>query len=145
MTVGVYANKLPCMATESKSIPQLGELELQILEHLWKVSEADVQETHSELGAPRKISVNTVGSALERLYKKKLVLRDKVSHAYRYRPAMERGDFIAQRMVDAAGGLRALSEEGLLTAFVDVLTEANEETLDELAQLVKEKRRGRSK
>ena len=44
-------------------------------------------------------------------------------------------------MVEAAGGLRALSQQGLLTAFIDAVTEASEDTLDELERLIRNKRR----
>ena len=129
------------MKRKRAQIPRLGELELQILEHLWRVEEADVQETHAALGRARGITANTVGSALERLFRKKLLAREKVSHAYRYRPAMQRDAFMAQSMVDAAGGLRALSEQGVLTAFINVVTDASEDTLDELERLIARKRR----
>ncbi len=129
------------MKKKPTTIPQLGELEFQILEHLWQVGEADVLQTHATVGVPRKISVNTVGSALERLFKKHLVTREKVSHAYRYQPVMDRDTFMAQRMVAAAGGLQALSQQGLLSAFIDAVTDASEETLDELERLIRDKRR----
>lgn len=129
------------MKKKLTTLPRLGELEFQILEHLWRVGEADVLQTHAAVGVPRKISVNTVGSALERLFRKHLVTREKVSHAYRYLPAMDRDTFMAQRMVEAAGGLRALSQQGLLTAFIDAVTEASEDTLDELERLIRNKRR----
>lgn len=129
------------MEKKSTAIPRLGELELQILEHLWRVDEADVLETHAAMGVSRKSSVNTVGSTLERLFRKQLVNREKISHAYRYRPAMDRNTFMAQRMVEAAGGLQALSQQGLLTAFIDAMTDASEDTLDELERLVRNKRR----
>ncbi|MEQ9499714.1 MAG: BlaI/MecI/CopY family transcriptional regulator [Deltaproteobacteria bacterium] len=122
-------------------LPQLGELELAVLEHLWKVDEADVQETHRALGRRRGISVNTVGSALERLFKKTLVVREKVSHAYRYRAALTRETFKAQRMLDAAGGARVLREAGLLSAFVDLVAGEDSASLDRLEALIEKKRR----
>ncbi len=121
-------------------LPKLGELELAALEHLWAVHEADVAETHAQIGLARGITVNTVGSALERLYRKGLVAREKVSHAYRYRPALEREDFRARRLIEAAGGLAALSDQGLLAAFVDVVADSDAAALDQLAALVRQKR-----
>ena len=125
------------------TIPRLGRLELQVLEHLWQVDETDVQQAHVAVGAPRGITLNTVGSALERLHRKKLVSRAKVSHAYRYRPSLDRDTFMAKSMVAAVGGLRSLSEQGLLAAFVDVLADSREDTLDELERLVRLKREQR--
>jgi predicted transcriptional regulator len=128
------------MARRVPPTPRLGELELAVLEHLWDAREADVIETHAAIGKRRRISPNTVGSALERLFKKGLVARSKVSHAYRYRPAIERKELSARRVVEAAGGLSALGEAGLLSAFVDLVAEVDDAALDRLEALIARKR-----
>lgn len=129
------------MADLDAPLPPLGDLELQVLDHLWTVGEADVTETHAVIGRPRGNSVNTVGSALERLHRKGLVQRTKVSHAYRYRAAIEREAFHARRMVDAVGGAQALADLGVLTAFVDVIAETDQTSLDQLSALIAERKR----
>lgn len=121
-------------------LPRLGELELAVLDLLWKCRDADVQEAHAAVGKRRGISPNTVGSALERLYKKGLLLREKVSHAYRYRAALDRETFRARKLLEAAGGLRALGKTGLLAAFVDLVADSDEAALGELERLVRMKR-----
>lgn len=125
---------------KTASLPRLGELELAVLEHLWTTPDADVQETHAAVGQRRGISPNTIGSALERLYKKGLLRRDKVSHAYRYRAALDRETFRARKLVEAAGGLRALGKKGLLAAFVDLVADSDEQALVELERLIRLKR-----
>jgi predicted transcriptional regulator len=116
---------------------------MAVLEHLWRAGEADVLETHAAVGRQRRTSPNTVGSAFERLYRKRLVRREKVSHAYRYRAAVSREELTARRVVDAAGGLAALSQAGLLSAFVDLLADVDEGSLDRLEALIAEKRGSR--
>lgn len=124
-------------------LPRLGDLELEVLEHLWRAREAGVVETHAAVGRARGNSVNTVGSALERLYRKQLVLRNKVSHAYVYRAALSRESFHARRMVDAVGGVQVLTDAGVLAAFVDAVAQHDQESLDQLADLVaRRKKRG---
>jgi predicted transcriptional regulator len=123
-----------------RSLPRLGALEELVLEHLWKANEADVRETHEALGRRRGISVNTVGSALERLHRKGLASRRKASHAYRYAPKVGRDVFYARRAVEAVGGLSALADAGLLAAFVDVVGDANARVLDQLEELIASKR-----
>jgi predicted transcriptional regulator len=125
------------------SLPHLGELELAVLEHLWRAGEGDVLGTHAAVGKRRRISPNTVGSALERLYRKGLLTREKVSHAYRYRPALDREAFRARKLVEAAGGMAELASDGLLAAFVDIVAETDVDALDQLEELVRRKRRGR--
>lgn len=121
-------------------MPRLGDLELAVLEHLWRTNEADVLQTHAAIGKRRGISPNTVGSALERLHRKGLVARQKVSHAYRYQPRLSRDDFAARRMLDAVGGSRALADAGLLAAFVDLIADEDQAFLDRLEALIAEKR-----
>ena len=128
------------MAKTQSKLPRLGELELAVLEHLWIEPDADVHETHVAVGKRRGISPNTLGSALERLYKKGLLLREKVSHAYRYRAALDRETFRARRVVEAGGGLRALGKSGLLAAFVDLVADSDDAALLELERLIRAKR-----
>lgn len=130
-------------ANTVRPLPQLGELEQAVLEHLWQASDADVAEVHAAVSKQRAITLNTVGSALERLYRKGLVSRWKVSHAYRYRATLNRDAFQARKLVDAAGGMRALAGAGLLAAFVDLIADTDAEALDRLEHLIEKKRQAR--
>ena len=123
----------------------LGDLELAMLEHLWTHGESDVVHAHAAVGTKRGISVNTVGSTLERLFKKGLVGREKVSHAYRYRPAIDRDEFQARRLVEVSGGVQTLASEGVLAAFVDLVADADTDALDELERLVRQRREERTR
>lgn len=127
------------------TLPPLGDVEVAALECLWKRGEADVVEVHHHVGRTRGISVNTVGSALERLFKKKLVLRTKVSHAYRYRAACPRQEFEARRLASAVGGARRLAEDRVLNAFVDLVARVDDEALERLEASIARHRRERSK
>lgn len=124
-------------------LPRLGELELAVLEHLWQVDDSDVTEAHAAVGQQRGITPNTVGSAIERLHRKELVQRWKVSHAYRYRAALDRDTFRARKLVEAAGGVRALGNAGLLAAFVDLVADTDARALDRLQQLIDAKKQAR--
>ena len=59
-------------------LPRLGELETAVLEHVWGRGPCDVKAVHRSLGVRRGITLNTVQSAMERLFKKGLLARDKV-------------------------------------------------------------------
>jgi predicted transcriptional regulator len=133
------------LASPRKTLARIGELELAVLEHLWSAGEADVLMTHAAIGTARGITTNTVGSALERLHRKGLVVREKISHAYRYQSALTREEFAAKRMLDAAAGQRTLTDAGLLAAFVDLVAEEDEASLDRLEALIAEKRSKRGK
>jgi len=133
------------MPKPPRPLPHLGELELTVLDHLWDAREADVSETHAAIGKQRGITANTVGSALERLFRKGLVARHKVSHAYRYSPKITREQLAARRVIEVAGGIEALSGTAWLSAFVSLVADADEDALDRLEALIAERRgeRGR--
>jgi predicted transcriptional regulator len=142
LTIGVLLNYNPLMPSKKhKPLPELGKLERAVLEHLWRAGEADVIETHRAVGARRGITVNTIGSALERLHRKGLVTRWKVSHAYRYEPTLDRESFVVRQMVDGVGGVRALTSRGLLASFLDLVADADDAALDELEELIARKRK----
>ncbi len=122
----------------NQRLPTIGKLEFAVLEHLWATGAADVGEAYYAVGKQRGITQNTVGSALERLFRKGLVKRQKVSHAFRYRTALSRDEFTALRVLEAAGG--GLARAGLLAAFVDLVFDVDERSLDRLEALIAEKR-----
>lgn len=131
---------VPFMAAPPPTLPNLGDLESAVLDRLWETGGADVQEMHAAVGRRRGISANTVGSALERLYRKGLLEREKVSHAYRYRAVLDRESFRARKVLEAAGGLEELRRGGLLAAFVDLVADNDQDALAELARLVRRRR-----
>jgi predicted transcriptional regulator len=140
LTAGVCEYSDEDMLRRRNPLPYLGDLELEVLEYLWKVEETDVLGAHGAIGKRRGITPNTIGSTLERLHRKGLVAREKVSHAYRYRPTLAHDGFAARRMLEAAGGSRTLADAGLLSAFVDLVADEDEASLDRLEALIAEKR-----
>jgi|RhiMetdeSRZDD1v2_1073273.scaffolds.fasta_scaffold512974_2 predicted transcriptional regulator len=125
----------------SLRVPELGELERAVLDHLWTKGEADVLEVYRAVGVKRGISANTVGSALERLYRKDLAVRTKVSHAYRYAAACKREEFLGRQIAATLGDMRRLAGSGVLASFLDVVTATDRKALEELEALVAKKRK----
>jgi predicted transcriptional regulator len=129
----------------SAALPRLGPLEEAVLAHLFEAGESDVATAHAAVGAPRAIAPNTVGSALERLYRKGLAERWKVAHAYRYRASLAPEELAARRLVEAAGAGGALGGPSLLAAFVDALATRDAADLDRLEALIARKRAERDR
>lgn len=119
----------------------LGELEIAVLEHLWTTGAMDVKRVHKDIGIQRGISLNTIQSALERLYRKKLLRREKVRHAYVYVPTVRREELMTQLMGQVVNVLSESKSPDLLSAFVDFAARADEHSLDRLEQLIAERRR----
>lgn len=120
---------------EPYRLPELGELESQVMTYLWERGEADVRQAWEAIGAARGLTSNTVQSTLKRLYTKGLADRDKVSHAYVYRPALSRAAYARRCLEELAGALGA-EPEPMLMAFVDVAEAAGPTQLGRLEALV---------
>lgn len=120
--------------------PYLGELEMAVLEHLWSNGEFDAKGVHAALGKVRGISHNTIQSTLERLFKKKLLTRQKVSYAYVYQTAVARDELMGQMINDVVNTLSKDNTDGMLAAFVDIAARTDDAHLDKLEQLITEYR-----
>ena len=114
---------------------QLGDLEKQVLHYLWGVESAGAKQVHVHLRKIRGGSLSTIQSTLDRLFKKGLLARDKQGHAFQYRPAIERHDFVCQLIHDVT---RAYvdDESGLLAAFTSFSSELSGPQLEQLEQLI---------
>lgn len=118
----------------------LGVLELAVLEALWGHGGRDAKSVHAEIGLCRGISLNTVQSTLERLFRKGLLRREKVSHAYLYTPAMQRKELMERLIGDVVETFSDGRPEPMLAAFVDLAARVDEENLARLERLLAERR-----
>ena len=123
-------------AGDVRSALKLGDLEIATLEAIWARGDADARALHQRFGDSRGISLSTVQSTLERLYRKKLLTREKVSHAYIYAPAETREAVMARLVDEALGRFNTKGNDSLLAAFSGLTASASSETLAALEQLV---------
>lgn len=122
-------------------LPRLGDLEAAVLEHLWTAGPSDVKAVHRSVGAPRRITLNTVQSAMERLFRKGLLAREKVSHAYVYSPRHSREELGARVVQDVVARLLRGEAAPVLAAFVDLAARTDEGNLDRLELLIAQRRK----
>jgi len=125
--------------------PYLGELEMAVLEYLWSNGEFDTKGVHAVLGKARDISHNTIQSTLERLFKKKLLTRKKVSYAYVYQTAVARDELMGQMINDVVNTISKDNTDGMLAAFVDIAARTDDAHLNKLEQLINEYRSNQHK
>jgi predicted transcriptional regulator len=123
--------------------PYLGELEMAVLEYLWANGTFDANGVHAALGRSRGISHNTIQSTLERLYKKKLLTRQKVSRAYVYQTSVSRDELMGRMITDVVHTLVDDDADSMLAAFVDIAARSDEAHLDRLEELISEYRSNR--
>lgn len=119
---------------------RLGALETSVLNHLWDERELAAKEVHERLARDRDIALSTVQSTIERLCKKGLVDRTKVSHAFRYRPLVGR-ETVLQRMVGAAADQLGQGwSRPALSNFLDLAEQMDDAALDALEQLIRQRK-----
>ncbi|MFB6351694.1 MAG: BlaI/MecI/CopY family transcriptional regulator [Bradymonadaceae bacterium] len=117
-------------------LDNLGDLELAVLQYVWREGPSDVKTVHAALGPEREISHNTVQSALKRLYEKELLTRHKDGHAYVYSPRLDREEVTERRVAEVVEQLADGELDVALTAFVNFAERAGDETLERLEALV---------
>lgn len=119
---------------------QLGELETQVLKHLWQHSPASAKDVYGVFAKSRGGTLNTIQSTLDRLFKKSLLSREKSGHAWLYSPSMARRQLITKIITEVTENFVAKEENGLMTAFASMSEELDSQQLDKLEQLIKQRR-----
>jgi len=120
----------------------VGELELAVMEAVWKRSGQDARSIASELPVIRRPSLSTVQSTLERLVRKQLLKRQKQGgHAYYYFAAVSRGELLGSMLKDIIQLLYDGRANTILSSFVNVAANLDESALDELEALIRKKKR----
>jgi predicted transcriptional regulator len=85
--------------THRQSFPNLGSREVEVLKILWREGELTA---HDALGfiANEQITLSTMQSTMERLYRKKLVSRTKSGRSYLYQSAISQSNVINNLLHD---------------------------------------------
>lgn len=119
---------------------QLGELEKQVLEYLWKNQSADAKQVYRHFEKNRGGSLNTIQSTLDRLYKKCLLNRVKHGHAYQYQPKVSRHDLIGQLIKDVTHDFVTEDENSVIAAFSSISSDLDDKQLDKLEAMIEQQR-----
>jgi predicted transcriptional regulator len=129
----------------------LGKLEARVMEALWALGEASVQNVSDKIEIPR--AYTTVMTTLERLFRKGLLQRRKEGRAFLYSPLLTRQEWERRR---AEGLLSTFFARGgnpgrelLVSTLLDVVGQHDRALLDELEREIRRRRkelaqRGRS-
>jgi len=127
--------------TESSSklaTAQLGKREREVLEVLWIEGSATVQQVLKNLKST--LAYTTVMTTLDRLYKKRLLLREKRDRAFVYRPAISRSELERMRtnvMVRRFFSSSPMNQDALLSCLVDAVQSYDNDLLHRLEEKVR--------
>lgn len=124
----------------SLPINPLGDLEKAVLEDLWRHKAGDVKEVYGRVGVPRSISLNTVQSTLQRLHRKALLDREKISHAYVYTLGVQRAELVGAMISNLIASLGPNSTAPVLAAFVEFAARQDPSNLDYIVELIAARR-----
>ena len=126
---------LPSKQSKSRA-PVLGERELDVMKTLWAGNALSAQEVLQASGE-LNLSLSTIQSTLERLYRKELVSRQKTGRFYLYRATVSRTAVISQLLGDIAEQFGEGDKAPVISGFMsfigqEVLTEENHELPDSM-------------
>ncbi len=92
----------------------LGDLQLQVMEVVWRRGDATVADIHRELLTERPIAYTTVLTTLQALERRGMVTHETVGKAYLYAPVVTRGDYADASVDKLVGDLFGGRPEELL-------------------------------
>ena len=122
---------------------RLGPLETRLLELLWARSRtATVRELRQ---ACPSLAYTTILTTLERLYRKRLLLRHREGRAFAYQPRCSRDELLSELVSGHVTELLGASQESsvILSTLVRAVRDTDAALLDELDELVQAERRRR--
>jgi len=121
-------------------VPPLGDLEIAVLEDIWRFGPSDAKTVYARVGRSRSIASNTVQSALERLFRKRILRREKISHAYEYSAGVSREELIRKLVESTVRRVAGTQSDVLLSTFVDLAARADDDQLRRLEELIARRR-----
>lgn len=115
-------------------MPDLGPLQTEIMDTIWRIKRADVRTMLDELNRNRKnkLAYTTVMTVMTHLYHKGLLRRRKIGKGYLYRPARDRGSFVMERISDFIANLLAKYREPVASSLLDALEDADPKEVEAL-------------
>lgn len=119
---------------------RLGELELAIMDYIWKRDRPiTVPEVHEHLIKKRQLAYTSTMTVMTRLHEKGLLDRSEDRRPYTYWPALSREDYSAELMVGVLSELG--NRKAALARFVERMGRRDAETLRELVLEARKRRR----
>ena len=121
----------------------LGDLQLQVMEVVWRLGQATVAEAHQAIAAERKIAYTTVLTTMRALERRGMLSHETVGKAYRYAPVVSREEYTSTRVDKLVGDLFEGRQEKLLCHLLgaDRVSRSDLKTIRSLLKKPEEARR----
>jgi len=121
---------------------RLGTLEREVMAVVWNAGEINVREACERLGST--VAYTTVMTTMDRLFKKRLLVRRKIGRAFVYAATATRNEMegaVASELVHSLLQQHGDEPLPLLSSLVDAVSDRDRALLDDLERLIREKRR----
>ena len=120
------------MRADETGVPQLGELQLAIMEVLWKRPASTVRDVLGRLQRTPAPGYTTVATILNRLVEKGVLRRERAGRLDLYSPLCDRTEFERRRATAAVRELVDAYGEVALAQFAAALEEVDPDLLSRL-------------
>ncbi len=118
-----------------------GSAELHVLEALWEKGALTGREIYEEACRFKELAYTTVLTTVGRMVKKGSIRRKKRDGIYIYEPAWTKLEFERQATSAVIKGIVEVSPSYAVSAFVDILTEYDTDSLDEIMKVIERRRK----
>ena len=124
-------------------MPNLGELETEIMNVVWERRQATVQDVLEALSPRRDLAYTTVMTVMTRLANKGYLLRRKDGRSFIYAPATSRDQVAGAALGQIVDRLYQGAAGKAIAHLLEIEESVDEEELDRLEALIRAKRQER--
>ncbi len=132
-------------AQGGRSAPKLGDLEAAIMNVIWRLGEATVEEVRESLDREKQPAYTTVMTVMSRLAAKGVLEREKRGRAFLYRAATEQSEFAGSILSGVVDRLYAGSPGRAIAHLIETHEDVEDEELRRLEALIRERRNRRER
>jgi len=118
-----------------------GSAELPVLEALWDKDALTGREIYDEVRRSRELAYTTVLTIVSRMVKKGSVKRKKLDGMYIYEPALKKPEFEMQAASAVIKGILEISPGHAVSAFIDTVSKWDETKLNEIMEIIEQRRK----
>ncbi len=121
---------------------RLHDLEAEIMDVVWSRGLQDfaVSDVLETLERRREIAYTTVMTTLVRLHEKEVLVRRRDGKRYLYKPRHTREEFVQATVLEVLESLGSATGRNVLALLVETASAADEDALDELDRMIRQRR-----
>ena len=125
---------------DMKNLPQISDAEFEVMDIIWKYAPISTNEITDRLAKTKDWSPKTIYTMLSRLEKKGVIVHEKESRVFVYRPCVKKDDYLAAESRTLADRFFDGAMKQMVVSFLDQ-KDLTPEDLDELQSILDKKRR----